>query len=236
MASILKLSLAIFLSNCRSSSGHYRPGIDYQVSSGVKHINTNLSWFGPVLVTHEPGYYIHFDWDITVPVVKCCPGLVVLSSNKKENLLQMRKDCMDIEQKNLKFLYAESRTYIPIDYGYLDKGKMCYPPNSGGYYRCKEGFYQRSQTKVYYAAFLFDPCHDENGLEMSYRIDFRVHPNKFYECFEFSSLDSMSVCSNYYNSGYVPNLMGGIAKTDDLLVLSAMFQEGSLRQCHKYFF
>ena len=225
---ILALCHAIILPCCSSYSQVYS-------SSGVKYINTNLSWFGPVLVTPEPGNGINFNWSITVPVEKCCPGLVVLQSASKEELIKMKKDCMDIEPKNLRFLYADSRTFIPLDYSYSDsKYKMCHAPDNTGIFRCNGYFYEMTQSPVYSAAFLFYPCQEKKGLEMKYQINFNLEKNFPYKCFQFSSIDSRSVCSTFYKAGYVPNLMGGVAVQDYLGIIQAMHILQQEIMCHKH--
>ncbi len=229
---ILGLCLALILPWCSWSYSHVYS------SSGIKHIKTNLSWFGPVVTTDEPGNVIGFNWSITIPVRKCCPGLVVLQNARKMELIDIDKDCMDIETKNLRYLYEDSRTFIPLNYSYSDnQHKICYPPNDDDSFRCNGFFYERTQTPVYLAAYLFYPCQEKKGLEIKYQIDFRLDRNSAYKCFHISSILSTSVCSDFYGMGYVPNLMGGLSEFDYLFTIQALhvhMQHQSV-QCHKHF-
>ncbi len=204
-------------------------------SSGVKRIKTNLAWLGPVLATDEPGNIINFNWSITVPVGKCCPGLVVLQNARKMDIIHIKKDCMDIEQKNLRFLYQDSRTFIPLNYTYSDnQHKICYPADNFGNFHCNGFFYERTQTPVYSAAYLFYPCQERKELEMTYQIDFRLDKNFPYKCFYISSISSTSVCSDFYGMGYVPNLMGGLSDFDYLFTIQALHMQHQSVQCHKH--
>ncbi len=192
------------------------------------HMDTNVSWFGPVAMTLIPTKRIDVYWNISLSIEKCCPGLVVYSSSTESEVGHVEKECMDVEHDYLEFLYDEDYTFVKFDYHRSYGENWCSAPDTDGMYTCAGRTRIRSQTAIVGAAYFFYPCGIKNELKMTYYVDM-IEDNRIYECFDVNPL---SACRKYYPSGYVPNLMGGTDK-DSYLALSFLIQ-GFLGQCHKH--
>ncbi len=198
------------------------------------HIQSNLSWYGPVAMTSESGYRINFAWNISIHKDKCCPGMVVFTSTDKEDLISKDSICMDIAPKNLDFLYATEKAFIPLDYHYLDSTKSCHQTDNSSMYWCKDYYNVQSPTAMYAAAYLYYPCQKRKGLEMTYNVGIEVKKVQ-YKCFELNAVHS--VCSKYYQSAFLPNLFD-LPPKDDIEfngMFAIMHIQGFQKQCHKHF-
>ncbi len=196
------------------------------------HIKSNLSWFGPVAMTTKPGHFINFTYDISIPKEKCCPGMVVLTSAVREDLNKRKMTCMDMTSKTLEFLYDNEYDFIHLDYHYR-YSDACSPPDNNGIYRCaRNNTGLKSQTAVYAAAYFYYPCQDTKGLEMVYNVDIQAEEVN-YKCFDLKS--ESPVCSNYYKSAFLPNLLGSDDTSTPLdIILVTLHLQDFYKQCHKH--
>ncbi len=203
-------------------------------STQSAYIKSNLSWFGPVAVTEDPSNMFDIHIDIRIPMEKCCPGMLVLTSSVKDEIIQTGYKCMTISSQNIDFVYGNDRSFVRLDYSKNDSKNPqdvgCWSLNSAGIYRCVGPTEVRAQKPVYAAVYFFYPCQEKNNLEMSHDVKVRGY-NESRKCFELKPLLA-SVCRMYYNYSMLPNLLGGndrITYEFFSLVLKRV-----TNQCHKH--
>ncbi len=191
-------------------------------------IKTNLSWYGPIALTSEKANTFQAEIDVYIPAEKCCPGLVVLTSPKKDALIQRDNKCMNIPPQNLEVIYEIEHAFFKFDY-HRPYPTDCFYPDSDGTYSCHKKEVIKVREAEYAAAYLFYPCQERKDLDLIYNIHI-YSSNTSRSCFETNPV--ISACWKYYNYSMASTVFGGIHQYSHETLSTVV--EGLTNKCHKH--
>ena len=166
------------------------------------YLESNSSWIGPVAKTSSIGNVLQLRLNVTIPLEKCCPGIVILTEPIDFNLI--RHGCYNISSTNLNTLYMLSSHYISLDLNLYDRDVECTLNYHTGTYSCMDTDIIKieSGSPSYAEIFMFYPCERRIGFNMTYEIQLDSY-NKSWECFELDR--KHSPCKDYYSYAILPN-------------------------------
>ncbi len=208
--------------------------IEAEPISDLIHLESESNWIGPVARTSSKGNVLQLYLNVTIPLEKCCPGIMILTEPIDGDLI--KEGCYDVGSNNLKALYTLTSEYIGLDWNLYDNDVDCTVIYQEGTYNCtdKSEFGIEMELSTYNDAelFLFNPCGRQVGFNMSYEISLIAY-NKSFDCIELDS--NLSPCTRYYPSAFLPNPLGMISTNvkdaeGGVLALTELAQE-----CHAYF-
>ncbi len=172
------------------------------VQAEPAYLESNSSWIGPVAKTLSIGNVLQLRLNVTIPLEKSCPGIVILTEPIDFDLI--RHDCYDISYRNLNALYTLTSNYISLDWNLYDRDVECTLNYHTGTYNCMDTDIIKIESggPSYAEIFLFYPCERKVGFNMTYEIHFDSF-NESVECFELDH--KHSPCKDYYSHAVLPN-------------------------------
>ncbi len=184
--------------------------------TSLTHLKINTSLYGPLTETKERGNWIFLEYQIVVPVEKCCPGLIM--TDKPLLPVFTTHECYDIDRSVLDDVYEIGRgSLVKLDWRFQhwrdesdDDDQGCILDNTGSQnYTCYGTLDSLYPGIVTGQVYIFYPCFANQSIEAFYQVSMyaknRTDAKDETGC---TRLASDSPCSKYYSYKCIPNHRG----------------------------
>ncbi len=196
-------------------------------------LKTNASVYGPIIETEHAGNMVSLEYQISVPLEKCCPWLM-LTEKSLANIFTLH-GCLDINEINLEILYEiESDTLAKLDWKTQQSDSQTCYVYGGHKYTCRGKLQEYFAGYIRGMAFIFYPCFANQSIETAYQLSiYAENDTNIISESGCRILTPESICSKYYSQRFIPNFFGSGSITKANAALSSVSGMMS-SNCHQH--